>query len=92
MGIKIDDKKLCTLYTKMVTELGGQYKGGTYAYIAIFYKDIEKGLNSLDARINRIWESCIKGEATLLDFLRALDSYKKYALRAFNKREKRRTK
>ena len=91
MGIKIDDKKLCILYTKMVTELGEHYKRGTWTYIEIFYKELEQGINAIDARINRIWENCINGEATLLEFIRALESYKKYALHAFSKRNKLKT-
>lgn len=92
MGTKIADKKLCDLYTKMVTKLGEEYTRGAFIYIQLFFKDDEKKINDADAEINRIWQECVGGKATLLDFLRALEKYKEVSIKGVTRYKSRHAK
>lgn len=83
--IKIDDHKLCVLYTKMVTELGEKYTKGCWKFITIFLKGDNRKIDEADDTVNRIWKECVEGKASLLEFLKALKEYKEICIRAFTR-------
>ncbi len=86
---KIPNDKLCSMYKKMFDKLGKEYPLRFYMWLSIFHKDIDKKLLEADIKINAVWERCIEGQASLMEFIGALNLYKDYMLKGYKLYENR---
>ncbi len=80
---QISNDKLCSMYKNMFEKLGKEYPFKFYMWISIFHKDIDEKLLEADIKINAVWERCIEGKASLMEFIGALNLYKGYMLKGY---------
>lgn len=80
---KIPNDKLAAIYGNMMRKLNAHYTRGFYCWVSIFYKQLDKKLDDADKYINTTWEKCIKGEATLVEFIGAVNQYEDYMLKGY---------
>ncbi len=71
----MDNEQLKQIYSNALDSINHVYKAGFYAWVSRHRPDIAKRLIILDVNINRVWEQCIKGEASLMMFQAGVKLY-----------------
>ncbi len=85
--VKLENEQLKQVYSNTLDSINRVYKEGFYAWVQRHRPDIAKRLFVLDEEINKVWEKCINGEATLLKFTAGVKLYEetvKKTLKLFN--------
>ncbi len=80
---KIPNDKMAILYGNMMRKLNKGYVRGFYMWLSIFYKGIDKQITDADNQIDAVWERCIEGKASLMEFIGALNLYEEYMLKGY---------
>jgi hypothetical protein len=70
--------KTTELYLKMMGQINEHYPRSLLQWISIFHRGMDRELQTKEDRINEVWELNVSGEATLMDFIKALKEYKTY--------------
>jgi ArsR family metal-binding transcriptional regulator len=73
--IKLENNDLIELYSQMLNRVNAVYKAGFYAWTVEKRPDLAKRLEILDQEINKVWEKCINGEASLEMFKAGVKLY-----------------
>ena len=79
--IKIDNEKLAKIYMNMINRLIKNYTRGFFIYTAIFQKNLDMDINKADDEVNGIWQECVAGKKTMMQFIAATNEYERLILR-----------
>lgn len=74
---KIPNEKLATLYIKMICRLNKEYTRGFFVWISIFQKNMDVDINKADDAVNTLWQECVEGKATMMQFVVAINEYER---------------
>ncbi len=74
--IESSEEILDDLYTQTMHKINDQYIEGTIRFIEKNYPGLDRRIDEVDRKINRIWGSCLQGKVDLNDFKEALALYK----------------
>lgn len=67
--MKITENKISIVFDNMMNRLNVDYPLGFYDWLRTYRKDLYLKLESADDTVNAVWEKCLVGEASLLDFV-----------------------
>lgn len=79
---KIPNEKLAALYIKMICRLNKEYIRGFFMWVSIFQKNMDMDINKADDKVNTVWQECVEGKATMMQFVVAINEYERLILKA----------
>ena len=74
---KIDDKVMLSLFSQATNELDKIYIPGAFRWLEENRPDLDQEITTKGRTLNRIWLQAREGKATLADFTKALEGYKR---------------
>jgi hypothetical protein len=72
----IPDETLQDIYLEVMNEINDSYISGTIKFVEENHPDLDREIDEVDRKINKIWRACNEGMASIEDFNAALDLYK----------------
>ncbi len=79
----IPNDKMAALYGNMMRKLSRGYTKGCYSWLSIFYKGVYKEITEAEGKIDAVWECCIEGKASLIEFIGALNLYEEHMSKGY---------